>query len=335
MLTIYITSRIILATKNADRMPSKSTLTATDMPARRNAAAQKSTTSLVLTRIESLVSELRPSEATVARYVLTHPNQVVGLSFPDIAQRTGVSQPTVARFCRAAGYSGYRDFKLRLAQSLAKGVPFVHRDVSAEDSMAEVGAKVVDRAIAALLTLRNHLDPNALERATDLLASARRIEFHGVGNSGIVATDAQHKFFRLGAPAIAYADPHVQAMAASLLGKTDVLVVISSSGRSEEIVRSAEIAKESGAHVIAITTNPSPLARIAHIALFAESSEDLDVYAPMTSRLVQLAIIDVLAVGVAIARGPALASRLARAKAVVAKRKHIVIKSGSASTTPG
>lgn len=275
----------------------------------------------MLDRIAALIDELRPSEQAVAKFILRHPNLVINLSFPEIAAKSGVSQPTVARFCVAAGFSGYRDFKLRLAQSLAHGVPYVHHDVGLQDSMAEVGAKVFDRGIAALVSVRNHLDPAALERATRLLADARRIEFYGQGNSGIVALDAQHKFFQLGVPAVAYSDPHIHAMAASLLGKQDVLVAISGTGRSRELIQSVEIARNAGAAVIAITASGSPLAKLATVALYADVVEDLDVYAPMTSRLVHLVLLDVLSVGVAVARGPELAKRLKRAKDAIADRR--------------
>jgi RpiR family transcriptional regulator, carbohydrate utilization regulator len=281
----------------------------------------KTSTSTLLDRIAGLVDELRPSEQDVARYILRHPNLVINLSFPEIAAKVGVSQPTIARFCVAAGFSGYRDFKLRLAQSLANGVPFVHHDVSMSDSMAVIGTKVFDRGIAALLDVRNHLDHAALERATKLLAKASRIEFYGLGNSGIVAADAQHKFFRLGVPTAAYADPHVHAMSASLLHDGDVVVAISGTGRTKELIRSVEIAREAGAKIIAISASGSPLVKLADVALYADVTEDLDVYAPMTSRMVHLVLLDALAVGVAVARGPALAKKLKRAKSVLAEQR--------------
>lgn len=284
----------------------------------KNSRAGASSAAPLLDRLEALLDRLRPSEQAVARFVLRHPNLVISLSFPDIAARSGVSQPTVARFCRAAGFSGYRDFKLRLAQSLANGVPYVHHDVSKEDSMADIGAKVFDRGIAALVGVRNHLDPIALAKATKLLAEARQIEFYGLGNSGIVAMDAQHKFFRLGAPTAAYADPHIHAMSASLLGKGDVVVAISGTGRTRELIHSAQIARGAGASVIAITSSATPLAKLADVAIIADVPEDLDVYAPMTSRIVHLVLLDALAVGVAVARGPSLAKRLKRAKEAIA-----------------
>jgi RpiR family carbohydrate utilization transcriptional regulator len=136
-----------------------------------------------------------------------------------------------------------------------------------------------------------------------------------------VAQDAQHKFFRLGVPVVAYADPHTQAMSASMLGPTDVVVSISGSGRSRDLIRSVEIARAAGAKTIAITVGGSTLSQVSDVVLYADVPEDPDVYAPMTSRLVHLAILDVLAVGVAMARGPELEVRLKRAKEVIQEKR--------------
>jgi DNA-binding MurR/RpiR family transcriptional regulator len=108
----------------------------------------------------------------------------------------------VVRFCRSVGYDGLADFKLKLAGSVSEGVPFVHRAVDDDDKAGELAVKVIDNAVSALLKYRNAAASHDLERAIEVLAEAgrsgRRIEFYGVGNSGIVAQDAQHKFFRLG-----------------------------------------------------------------------------------------------------------------------------------------
>ena len=275
----------------------------------------------LLERIAEARPRLRPSERQVADFVLKQPNRVLDLGLAEVAHGAAVSQPTVARFCMALGHSGFREFRLRLAKSLAGGVAFVHSDVAAGDSAADMGAKVFDRAIGALVEVRNHLDPAALQAAITTLAAAQRIEFWGQGNSGIVALDAQHKFFRLGVPTAAHADPHVHAMAASMLGAHDVVVAISGSGRTRDLIASVEIARAAGCRVIAVTVSGSPLARMADIAVLADVPEDPDVFAPMTSRLAHLALFDVLAVGVAVARGPELTQRLKRAKDVIAGKR--------------
>ncbi|AKU11171.1 transcriptional regulator, RpiR family [Azoarcus sp. CIB] len=268
----------------------------------------------LLARIEASFDELRKSERAVAEFVLAHPNEVLSISIAELACRVGVSQPTVARFVNALGYTGFKDFKLRLAQSLASGVAYVHRDVGPDDSLDEVAPKVFNRTIGVLISVRNQFDAVRLKRAVELITRAGRMEFYGIGNSGIVASDAQHKFFRFGIPSVAYSDPHTQGMAATLLEEGDVVVAISASGRTPEIIRACELAREAGAEVIAITASGSPLARAATVLLAADVPEDPDVYAPMTSRIAHLAIIDVLSVSVALVSGPELIKRLERTK---------------------
>lgn len=275
----------------------------------------------LLARIASSGGELRKSERTVADYVVGYPNSVISLSIAQLAQRAGVSQPTVARFCQAMGFDGFRAFKLALAQCLAGGVSFVHCDVQPDDTTAEVKAKVFDRAITALTNVRNSLDTKALNRAIALLAAAERIEFYGLGNSGIVALDAQHKFFRLGVPTVAYADPHVHGMSATMLRPGMVVVAISSSGRTIDLIRSVDLARGVGAEVIGITSSGSPLADLCTVALYADVPENPDIYVPMSSRLAHLTIIDTLAVGVAMVRGPGLETQLQRAKETLIEKR--------------
>lgn len=275
----------------------------------------------MLSRLESLRSNLRPSEQRLAALALEKPAEVITLSMAELAERASVSQATIARFCQAAGCSGFREFKIRLAQALGGGAPFIHQDVSRDESAAGIIGKVFDRVLGSLMLVRDALSPEAVEAAILLLAGARRIEFYGSGNSGIVAADLQHKFFRQGLATAAYSDPHVYNMSAVTLTERDVAVLISNSGRTHDILEAAGNARSAGARVLAITHSHSPLARLAHLALLADVPENTDVYSPMTSRLVHLAIGDVLAVGVALRRGPDVAEILTRAKAAVLARR--------------
>lgn len=278
---------------------------------------------MLLSQVEAMRDQLRPSERKLADYVIDAPREVLDLTMTDFAVRAGVSQPTIARFCQALGFSGFREFKIRLAQSIASDVPApsVFRDVRPDEPAAGVVAKVLDRTIGALLQVRNSLSSDSVSTAITLLAQARRIEFYGAGGSGIAALDIQHKFFRLGVPSVAYSDPHTYTTSAALLSAGDVVVVISNTGRTRDILDAVKSALEGGAKVIAITHGNSPLARMATVGLFANVDEDTDIFSPMTSRVSHLAIGDILAVGVALARGPEFAERLAEAKDVLDKRR--------------
>jgi RpiR family transcriptional regulator, carbohydrate utilization regulator len=276
---------------------------------------------MLLSQVEAMREQLRPSERKLADYVMEAPREVLDLAMTDFAARVGVSQPTIARFCRALGFSGFREFKIRLAQSIAGNVPSVYRDVRADEPASGVAAKVLDRTIGALIEVRNSLSSDSVAAAIALLSEARRIEFYGAGGSGVAALDVQHKFFRLGVPSVAYSDPHTYTTSAALLGAGDVVVAISNTGRTKDILDAARSALKGGAKVIAITHGNSPLARMASVGLFANVDEDTDIFSPMTSRISHLAIGDILAVGMALARGPALAEKLVEAKDVLERRR--------------
>ncbi len=276
----------------------------------------------MLERVKASMPALPPAEQRVARLVLADPRSFATLSVSVLAERSQVSKPTVVRFCRSVGYDGLIDFKRKLAGTVNEGVPYVHRAVDEDDKPQDLIVKVIDNAVAALLKYRNSAAGHAFEQAIATLAEAcragRRIEFYGVGNSGIVAQDAQHKFFRLGVNAIACSDGHVQVMSATMLKPGDCAVVISNSGRSRDLIDAADIARRKGAAVIVIGASASPLARLAQshnqILLAADHPEDFDRYSPMVSRLLHLTIIDILTTGVALRLGPGLRPMLQEIK---------------------
>lgn len=261
----------------------------------------------MLERIKACLPSLAPAEQRVAQLVLADPRRFANLPVTELADRAQVSKPTVVRFCRSMGYDGLSDFKQKLAGTVHEGVPFIHRSVDVDDKTADVLVKVVDNTVAAFLNYRNDASPHAIEKAVEALLQTYlnrgRIEFYGAGNSGIVAQDAQHKFFRLGINAVAYSDGHMQVMSASLLGPGDCLVIVSNSGRTRDLMDAADIARKHGATVITLTASGSPLAAAGHIHLAADHPEGYDRYSPMTSRLLHLMIIDIVATCLALRIG--------------------------------
>ncbi len=261
----------------------------------------------MLDRITASLPSLAPAEQRVARLVLANPRAFASLPVAELADRAHVSKPTVVRFCRSVGYDGLTDFKRKLVGSVSEGVPFIHRSVDADDKTGDIMVKVIDNTVAAFLKYRNDASTSAVEKAAQALVQTyrggHRIEFYGVGNSGVVAQDAQHKFFRLGVHAIAYSDGHMQVMSASMLKPGDCVVVISNSGRTRDLMDACDIARRNGATTIVITATSSPLASAGHIHLSADHPEGFDNYSPMVSRLLHLLIIDILATCVALGIG--------------------------------
>ena len=137
-----------------------------------------------------------------------------------------------------------------------------------------------------------------------------RVEFYGFGASGAVATDAQHKFFRLQVATAAYSDPHMQSMSAVTLGDRDVVVAISQSGRTLDLMHSIKLAQQHGAVVVSLAPQNTPVSNAADLPIHINIEEDTDQFTPMTSRIAHLMVIDMLAVAVTQRRGPDFANHL-------------------------
>lgn len=278
-----------------------------------NKASDSSTPNL-LEQIQSKLDTLNKSERKVAEAILRDPTAATRYSIAALARAADVSEPTVNRFCRGFSTSGFPDFKIQLAQSIATGTPYVSQNVRPDDDVATFSDKIVLSTIASLDKARQALDPVALGTAIDYLIQAKQINFFGMGGSAPVALDAQHKFFRFNIPVIAYDDALMQRMVAAGSHTGDVIVVISYTGRTRDLVDIAEAGRNNGATVIGITAPNSPLSRACTVALEVTAPEDTEVYMPMTSRIIHLMIIDILATGVTLKRGSDFQGHLKKIK---------------------
>jgi RpiR family carbohydrate utilization transcriptional regulator len=266
--------------------------------------------------------KLRKSEQKVADFVLANPNDVIHMRIVDLAAQAQVSEPTVVRFCRALHYDGFQDFKLTLAQGLASTAQFEQFAIDSKDTVAEFKQKICDSMIGNLINIRDQLDPVALETAIDALVKAKRVEFYGFGASAAVCTDAQHKFHRLQVSAAAYSDPHMQTISAVSLTDKDVVVAISQTGRTKDLLHTSKLVQEAGATVIALCPSFTPLSELADIAIHIDVEEDKDLSTLMSSRVMHLIVIDILAVGVAMKLGPALIDHLKTIKRSLKNLRH-------------
>jgi RpiR family carbohydrate utilization transcriptional regulator len=253
----------------------------------------------IIQTITATRPELRKSERKVADTILAKSEDVIHMRIVDLAQAARVSEPTVVRFCRAIGCDGFQNFKVELAQYVANNPRFRHFRLSEQTSAREYSTNVFDAIIDTLKRVREKIDSVAIEAAVQALAGARRVEFYGFGASSPVATDAQHKFFRLQISSAAYSDPHIQAMSALSLGGSDVVVAISQTGRTSALLEAIALAQQGGARVIGLAPGGTPVAQRCNIAIHVDIEEDTDNYTPLPSRIAHLAVIDVLAVGVA------------------------------------
>ena len=272
----------------------------------------------MLGEINQSLGRLSRAEKRVAEWVLAHPRQAAESTVAAVARACATSEPTVIRFCRRMGLAGFREFTIRLTEALSQPGSLVHRDVSAVDSTADATVKVVEAAIKSMHDLRSQLSSMPFDRVIARMVAARQLVFSGLGASGHVATDACHKFFRLGIPCSALVDTPTIRQFAAIAGRRDVMFVVSKNGDTEVQCDAARRARDNGAFVVALTDPYSPLATVANAVLACDAQEDTNIYTPRSSRLVHLAVFDALHVATALALGDVAAQNLQLSKDALA-----------------
>jgi DNA-binding MurR/RpiR family transcriptional regulator len=253
-------------------------------------------------RLRSALPALSDSERRVASWILDNVDLAIRQSMSAIAQTIEVSDTTVLRMCRTAGFEGFTDLKLALVRDSGD------RPARALDQATEVEGdfawanRVFTANIQAISDTLAMLDKPTMTRALDLIAGARHILIGGVGGSGLVAQAFYQRCFRLGLHCDAPVDSQLQLMHASLLGSKDLVVAISYSGITNDPILLLQEAKARGASTLCITGNQrSPLARLADLVLVSVSYEMRS--EPMAAQIAQLTLVDALYAALA-ARAP-------------------------------
>ena len=225
-----------------------------------------------LTMIEQRLPALSGASRRVAEAIVRDPWAVLGMTIYDVAAMSGVSLPSVTRFCRAVGYPGFRELVQGIAQSLGRidTRDLEHFSQSPQPGAAGVpalAASIVHRQIEALKTTLGALDFDAIERATEAISRAERITVIGHGGAYVPALGMAVKLNWAGAPATP-ASPDLMSNIVITVQPGDVVIGVSHQGRTRETIDLLRLAKSFGAITIGISTVPfAPLGSIADISL--------------------------------------------------------------------
>ena len=251
-------------------------------------------------RLQGAYSGLRAAEQRVADFILKHPDELIYLTVTELADRTNTSESTVVRLTQKIGYKGYQEFKIVLARDLVEPTTEIYAAIEPQDDLRTIKTKVFQANTQALRDTIEVLDDAQLQRGVEVLASARRVEFYGVGGSSPLALDAYHKFLKLGVNSVALSDGDLMAMSSALLGGGDAAVGISHTGASRDVTDALGRAKANGATTICITHRiGSPITKVSDVVLVTAAQQTAFRSDASSSRIAQLTIIDTLYVGVA------------------------------------
>lgn len=256
--------------------------------------------------IEASAARFTPAARRIAAVIRENPAMVLDSTISELAAACHTSVASVVRFCRSLGLTGYAQLRMSLATELGResaqyGVSLtLGAEIARSDTLQEMAGKIATLEMLAIDETVSNLDFVALERVVAALDAAQRILLFGIGASQFVAQDLHHKLFRVGRNAFFLADAHEAWSAAVLSPVGTVAVGFSHSGETADTVRFLELARQSGALAVAVTSAPeSPVARAANERLITHARESTLRAGAMVSRIAQLALVDCLFLGVA------------------------------------
>ncbi len=279
--------------------------------------------------IRAIYTALRPSEQRVADYILAYTGRAEELLIEEMARQCGVSQPTVLRFVKAAGYKGFRDFKYALVQEDAKRPPGPQDAINLygfrltkQDKLEDIPGKIVATSLEMLEETLKCIPVKAYKRAVEAICQAENIVIYSVENSICTASDLLTKLIYLGFNCRMYSDYYLQNVSAINIGKKDLAIGISYSGCSKHTVEMMALARKAGATTLVITNfENSLISRYADILLYASNRQFL--YGDtIFSRISQLALVDMLYAGVLNRDYDRLSKKLNKTSEIVARRAY-------------
>lgn len=260
----------------------------------------------IIMQIYKKISYLNPALRSIAEYILEYPAQCKSMVIKDLALVCNVSESTVTRFVREIGHKNFQALKIDLAEALSMGselnIPeenHVYENIKKNDSMKNILDKVVYRNIQTLMDTKQILNLEKVKKAVAFIEKANVLIFCCMGSSSIAAEEASSRFIRAGKKCLLYRDGSMQLMTAAIVDAKDVLIGISNSGKTTQVVNSLKLAQANGAKTIGITAfEDSSIVKYSDVVLFTptklptfESGLNWEV---TTSKIAQILVIDML-----------------------------------------
>lgn len=252
----------------------------------------------LMLNMKAQLQQMNPAQGRIARYILEHPDKIPAMPIGELARESGVSEATISRFVKYMGCRNFRAFQAEMVKNNLLNHDRIrgYADVKNMDNSHQICKKIFDANIQCLADSLSMIDVDAIEQAADLIVRSRKLCILAQGRSVVTANSIRQRLYRLGIACTNYSDPHEQAMAAALLGEGDVVMGISTFGRSKNVLKNLRFASSRGAKVIGVSSyRGTPLEKVSDIMLVSSSNEDASFgFEPSCSTVSQMVMLDCL-----------------------------------------
>ncbi len=269
-------------------------------------------------KMNSLKKSFTNSEKKIFEYIEKNPENIIHMNIRDISNEIKIGETTVIRFCKKIGFKGYHDFKISLIGNISRRKELNNHkiEILSDENYNALAEKIYNNSFNVLKDTLSLINNNTLDECINLISYSKHIEFIGIGYSNLTAQDAKYKFLRIGKSVAAHSDPHLFKMLSSISNKNDLIVGISQSGETKEVVDALKNAKKRGTKTIAITNNDNTeITKYADYILINGFKDKIFETGSFSERISQLFIIELLYLGV-----------LSRNKSKSTKLKKLTIK---------
>jgi RpiR family carbohydrate utilization transcriptional regulator len=262
-------------------------------------------------------------QKVIADYIFAHISEVSLLPISKLAAKCDTSETTVMRFLRKLDFDSYQVFRVMIAQEVPhEHLESIYGEIDQADAIETLMEKVGASTVRAIQDLQQMVTSEDIRKAVALMKSAKNIIFVGIGSSSSIAFDAYHKFLRLGMRVTVSTDSHLMSIIASQTTNQDLIIAVSHSGESRDILDCLKRAKENNAGVITFTSyRDSSITKYSDVVLLSSATETKFRSDALVSRILQLVIIDMLYVVIVLEMGPKAVERLNLSRLAVAGKK--------------
>ena len=248
----------------------------------------------LLLELKSNLEYMSAKERKIADAIISSPKDFINLNLKEVCEKTGVSQGSIINFSNKFAGGGFPKLKLLIASSVGGNEEFITEKKEA-DTIKSILSKTAENYYCAVNNTLALCDEKSLKDVANLILKAKKIQIYGVYRSAIVANDLYYLLLQLNLPASFVTDVLTCAVTASLLDKNSLVIAISSSGQTKDVIDAVKIAKQNGVKVVAITAHKnSKLADISDYVLISTPSGNSSLSAPTDARISQFALVDTL-----------------------------------------
>ncbi|PJJ30984.1 RpiR family transcriptional regulator [Lacrimispora sphenoides] len=246
----------------------------------------------VLDVIKDNYGKIFSAEKKVADYVLEHPQEAVDANVSELAKASGVSDATVVRMCHHLGYKGYYQFRLMLAKDVGREEG---EEIEELQNTPNPVMKIFQKYVNSLTAVAESINEEDMKSCVNLIKSCKQAHILAVGNTTPLALYMGFRLGRLGVKCTNDISPEYFLNHVNLADKEDIIIAISQSGSSRQVIQGMELAKEKGLKMMAITGyRQSPISELADYVLISNGRKESFDYYKNYAHLKETALIDAL-----------------------------------------